>query len=583
VDRIFLAGLVREIASVVCGSRVRSVRIDSDPHAVSLAVSRSSGRHELVLHITPGVAGLYPRELSREYGSASPREAKLRKLLGSSEIVTVEAAELDRVVTIELAETRLTGNKRRRAIVLELVPVRTGAYIVDLDSSRVVEVSATGTPRLALGDRYRPLDPPPHASPPAGDAAELERRIRAAGGGIDRATLLSATGWTPLLVKELRFLIEGGEPIGSAFEALQHRLRNPRPVLYEDPDNPRTVLLSPIELDSESRMRPRVMESFNAAMTEAIRVSVHVEKSIGLRRRLEALVSKRLQKLRALKRKLEAERRRLPEPGVLRQRGETLLAGMGRAERVEDSRVRLPDVFDPEEGWVEIEIDPRLGLSDNAQKMFRRSRKMERKKLELERRLDEIELVLTYLEGVRVSVDDALELEELEAIRRELEDQGLGTREDDRSLSRPRREKKLPPRKIYTRRGSVVLVGRSARSNVELTFDLAKPEDLWFHAAGMPGSHVVLKLGESTEADEHDEEDILEAAGYAAYFSKGRQGSYVEVMVTERKNVSKIKGAPPGLVKVERMRTLRVRPTPPETMEDTAKAPESSDDIIGER
>lgn len=569
MDRIFLAGLVREVASLVCGTRVRSVRLDSDQHALSLAVGRAPARYELVLHISPGVAGLYTRELLRDFGSASPREAKLRKLLGSSEIVSVEMAELDRVVTIELVETRLTGNKRRRAIVLELVPVRTGAYVIDLDSSRVVEVLAAGTPRLAIGERYRPLDPPPHASAPAGDAVELERRIRASGGRIDRAALLSATGWTPLLVKELIFLIEGGESLSSAFEILHHRLRDPRPVLYEDPDDPRAKSLSPIELDSESRKRPRVMESFNAAMTEAIHLSVRAEKSTALRRRLEALVSKRLQKLRVLKRKLEAERRRLPESGVLRQRGETLLAGMGRAERVGDSRVRLPDVFHPDERWLEIEIDPRLGLAENAERMFRRSRKTERKKLELERRLDEIEHQLTYLEGVRMTLDDALELEELDVIRRELEDQGVGTREGDRRASRPHREKKLPPRKFYTRRGSVVLVGRSARSNVELTFHLAKPEDLWLHAAGMPGSHVVLKLGESAEAHE---DDILEAAGYAAYFSKGRQDSYVEVMVTERKNVSKIKGAPPGLVRVERMRTLRVRPTPPEAVDDPERA-----------
>jgi predicted ribosome quality control (RQC) complex YloA/Tae2 family protein len=85
---------------------------------------------------------------------------------------------------------------------------------------------------------------------------------------------------------------------------------------------------------------------------------------------------------------------------------------------------------------------------------------------------------------------------------------------------------------------------------------------LWFHASGIPGSHVVLKLAGAVEADE---QEIAEAAGYAAHFSKGRNDAHVDVMVTARRHVTKIKGAPPGLVRVERTRTVRVRPTPPES------------------
>jgi predicted ribosome quality control (RQC) complex YloA/Tae2 family protein len=191
--------------------------------------------------------------------------------------------------------------------------------------------------------------------------------------------------------------------------------------------------------------------------------------------------------------------------------------------------------------------------------MFRRSRKAERTEVALRKRLEELEQQLTYVEGVRVSLDDATDLDELESIRREMEEQNLLASEKT-GVRTHGDTKRLPPRSFTTHRGNVVLVGRSARSNVELTFRLAGPDDLWLHASGMPGSHVVLKR---SGPNEPDDEDILEAAGYAAYFSKGRHDTHVEVMVTARRNVAKIKGAPPGLVRVANVKTVRVRPKLP--------------------
>ena len=514
-----------------------------------------------------------PSEIARKTGRARPREAKLEKLLASSVIVSVDMSELDRVVTIVLEQTRLSGKKRHLALVIELLAVRKSVYVIDVDSSNVVDCLSTGTARLATGDRYRALDPPPYASLPAANADELERRIAEATpegpdkpnkpnkeDELDNATLLSATGWTPLLVKEMQFLIkEKGESPASAFDNLQNRLRASRPVMYVNPERTSTVLLSPITLESETELEPRPMASFDAVMAEAVRLTGDAERSQALGQRLGSAVSRRDKSLRTLRQKLVRQQGQLPQPAELRQKGETLLAGLRQAERIDDTHVRLPDPFHPEGRPIEMEIDPRFGLPENAERMFRRSRKVERTEVALRRRLEQVEQQLTYAEGVRVSLNDATALDELESIRREMEEQDLlapektSVRSDDGT-------KRLPPRSFTTHRGNVVLVGRSARSNAELTFRLAKPVDLWLHALGMPGSHVVLKRSGSIEPDE---EEILEAAGYAAYFSKGRNDTYVDVMVTARRNVSKLKGAPPGLVRVSNVKTVRVRPKPP--------------------
>src|SRR5258706_9889849 len=96
--------------------------------------------------------------------------------------------------------------------------------------------------------------------------------------------------------------------------------------------------------------------------------------------------------------------------------------------------------------------------------------------------------------------------------------------------------------------GRVVLVGKGARENDELTFGAASPEDFWFHVADYSGSHVVVRNpGKEKDLDK----TILEkAAELAAYFSQARNSSKVEVHYTKRKHVTKPRRAKPGLVRL---------------------------------
>jgi predicted ribosome quality control (RQC) complex YloA/Tae2 family protein len=100
-----------------------------------------------------------------------------------------------------------------------------------------------------------------------------------------------------------------------------------------------------------------------------------------------------------------------------------------------------------------------------------------------------------------------------------------------------------------------VLVGRTAGQNDTATFRLAGPDDIWFHARGVPGSHVVLR-----DSPELSEEDIEEAARLAAGYSKLREDAQVDVIYTEKKHVRKIPNAPPGQATYKNERTIRVAP-----------------------
>lgn len=107
--------------------------------------------------------------------------------------------------------------------------------------------------------------------------------------------------------------------------------------------------------------------------------------------------------------------------------------------------------------------------------------------------------------------------------------------------------------------GLTILVGRDDQSNDELTFDLAHPNDLWFHVHGAPGSHVILQCG--ADGIEPDKTDIEEAAALAAWFSKLRQGGQVPVHYCYAKHISKPKQAPAGTVSIRQEKRVKVRPS----------------------
>jgi predicted ribosome quality control (RQC) complex YloA/Tae2 family protein len=105
--------------------------------------------------------------------------------------------------------------------------------------------------------------------------------------------------------------------------------------------------------------------------------------------------------------------------------------------------------------------------------------------------------------------------------------------------------------------GARIFVGRSPRENLEVTFRIAKPDDLWFHARGIPGSHVVLQPAPGEPAADAD---MDRAADFAALHSRARSSQRVEIDYTERKYVRKQRDAAPGMVWYTNQRTRVGRP-----------------------
>jgi predicted ribosome quality control (RQC) complex YloA/Tae2 family protein len=106
--------------------------------------------------------------------------------------------------------------------------------------------------------------------------------------------------------------------------------------------------------------------------------------------------------------------------------------------------------------------------------------------------------------------------------------------------------------------------GQGDADNDALTFDVAEPRDFWLHvASGVPGSHVVVR---NPDALEELPRHVLErAAALAAWHSKARGSrGKVEVHVCRAADVSKIRGAPAGEVRLRRWDSIKVYATAPE-------------------
>jgi predicted ribosome quality control (RQC) complex YloA/Tae2 family protein len=141
-----------------------------------------------------------------------------------------------------------------------------------------------------------------------------------------------------------------------------------------------------------------------------------------------------------------------------------------------------------------------------------------------------------------------------------LSSQALG--KDTKSLIQKTKQKQLQFRTFLTESGAEILVGRNNRDNDFLTFKFARPDDLWFHAQDVPGSHVLLKRKD--KKTEPTTEQIRQAARIAAYYSKAREEKKASVVYTQAKYVRKPKKAKPGLALVEREKSVLVEPKLPD-------------------
>ncbi|HYJ87310.1 MAG TPA: NFACT RNA binding domain-containing protein [Pyrinomonadaceae bacterium] len=301
----------------------------------------------------------------------------------------------------------------------------------------------------------------------------------------------------------------------------------------------------------EIRISRGKFPTLSAAIDEHYR-SLEIDQAFESRTaRLASKARKDIAKQRKLKANLETDLRNHGSPEEHKRLGDLLLANISNAERVGD-KVKLRDYYADDAPLIKLDLDSNISLSEAASEAFARYSKSKRAIEELGSRLVQIERQLTELEEKQTRLLEAI------AARDEKTLAEFEAPKEKKPVARKKSSAGLPGMRRYlSSDGYEVIIGRTARDNDRLTFREARPNDLWLHAGDYPGSHVIVR---NSSRKEIPHRTIVEAAQLAAKFSQASKDAKVNIHYTQRKFLSKPKGAAPGLVRLSKFRSITVEP-----------------------
>jgi predicted ribosome quality control (RQC) complex YloA/Tae2 family protein len=557
-DSLALAAVAGEIRACL-GARFAGVRQPSpDTITIALAPDRTV-RHLLgCIHPQRSRVHFAPRPEATE--RLSPFGTLIRSRLAEARLSAVEQPRFNRV--LRLGFDALEG---RVWFVAEVMGRHSNLILAD---DRVVlgalkVVSAEMSPRRPVLPGRPYLVPP--ADRPTPDALALEALRGLLESPLPLARRLSQTvlGISPTMAREIaaRAGAEAERPAEAAAGAAAAILGVLReigatldsgafaPTFYTE--ETRAAAFAPFPMRIFARWTAHPTATMSEAVDRFSRDAAGASPIEERRAQLAASVGAALRKRGAA---LDQNRRALAEAEAAeryRVMGDLILT-YARNARPRDVALRVPDHT---AGGAEIEIplDPALTPSENAQRYFRRYAKARAAARAIPARIGQLEAEARALRAALVQIEAAGSSDDLWEIRSDLTVAGSAGR-----APRGRPPVRSGPRRYLTADGATILVGRSARENDRITFHEAGPDDLWFHARGLAGAHVVLKAGGRPA-----ESSITAAAQAAAYYSEGRHDAQVAVDCVPRKRVHKPRGAAPGAVTYSEERTLRVAPALP--------------------
>jgi predicted ribosome quality control (RQC) complex YloA/Tae2 family protein len=268
---------------------------------------------------------------------------------------------------------------------------------------------------------------------------------------------------------------------------------------------------------------------------------------------MRSKLTRSLRQQRTLREHLHEDLVRHGDPEAHKRTGDLLLANVATAVR-DGNKVRITDYYAEGAPLIELEVDENRSLQDEAAARFRQYTKAKRAAGEIAERLKQIDREMAAMDR---------RLEQLDQIIQARDETALDSFEKPKPAPKVQPKKSAKTEKISGVRrylstdGYEILVGRAARDNDNLTFRIAQPNDLWMHAGDYPGSHVVVR---NPTRKEIPQRTIIEAAQLAGRFSQASDDTKVVVHYTERKFLSKPKGAAPGLVRMSRFRSITVEP-----------------------
>ena len=563
-DAYFLTAVLEEVRRKCTGARVDKIHQPSRDTLILHLRGRES-REKLLFAANPTAPRLHLTAASPENPAEPPMFCMLlRKHLLGAKLAEITQPPMERAAAFTFDCTDEMGFPVQKRLVAELMGRTCNLYLLGpegriLDCLRRIGLDETARRPALPGLHYQEPEPVHKENPltfqsyvnlltePGADI--LSDRLMDSLGGLSplvcREAALFAAGSTDARVSSLN-VDSAADKLGLFFH---EHLNHPRPYVYTLPDGtPKQFAFCPIRQYGGCQEAPSFGALLDSFYTLRDRKDAMRQKSQAVRKTVQNLCTRLTRKMALQEKELEAtyDRERL------RQLGDILTANIHRITKGQ-TKITCEDFYDENMAPVEINLSPILSPQQNAAKFYKDYARMKNAEKELTHQLTLGETELTYLKSVLDELNRAQTDAELEVIKQELQEQGYLRPEGNRK--RPR-QGRLSPMRFESTDGYPIYVGRNNRQNEELTFRLARKDDIWCHASKVHGSHVIISCGGTTPPDD----TITQAAQLAAYYSETGDGQNVPVDVTAVKQVKKIPGGKPGMVIYHTYKTVIANP-----------------------
>ena len=490
----------------------------------------------------------------------------LRKHLSGARLTTVTQLPMERLAVFTFDCIDELGDPVQKKLVAELMGRTCNLYLLGpdgriLDCLRRIGLDETSKRPALPGLLYQEPEKVQKQNPLEWGLENYVNLLTAPGSDVLADRLMDTLGGlSPLVCREAALFAAGdvdarveGLDISATAEKLLHffqeNLKHPEPWYYAQADGmPKQFAFCPIREYGSCQKA----ESFTGLLDQYYivrdRKDAMRQKSQSLRKTVSNLCQRIQRKLAIQEKELEAtfDRERL------RQLGDIVTANIHRIVKG-TTTLEAEDFYDEEMKTIQIPISPILSPQQNAAKFYKDYTRMKNAEKELTKQIELGQQELKYLQSVLDELNRAQTEPELEEIRQELSAGGYVRLDAARKRMK---QQKLSPMRFESTDGYPIYVGRNNRQNDELTFKLARKDDIWLHAQKVHGSHVIISCGGVKPPDD----TITQAAQLAAYYSESTGGQNIPVDVTPVKQVKKLSGAKPGMVIYHTYNTVIVNP-----------------------
>lgn len=555
-DGITIANVVKECKDRLTGGRIYKIA-QPEKDELLLTIKANMGmQYRLLISADASLPLIYITDKNKQSPMSAPNFCMLlRKHLQNARIVAITQPGLERIVRIEVEHLNELGDVCRKFLIAEIMGKHSNIIFCDdknmiIDSIKHISGMVSSVREVLPGRDYFIPETQNKNNPLEVDITAFETAVTEKAMSVYKALYASFTGISPIVANEICYLakIDASMPVNvlekCQIEVLYEVFSKVLSAVEQGEFTPNIVYEfgAPVEYASipltiynekDAHLFSTISEVLEVYYAEKNTITRIRQKSVDLRRIVQTALERNVKKY-------DLQIKQMQDTGKKDQYkvyGE-LLNTYGYS--VEEGAKSMEALNYYTNEMITIPLNPLFSTGENAKKYFDKYGKLKRTYEALLTLTKETKEEIDHLESISTALDIAKQEEDLVQIKEELTQSGYIRRKGNAK----RVKVTSKPFHYISSDGFHMYVGKNNFQNDELTFQFAIGNDWWFHAKGIPGSHVIVK----TNGAQLPDRTFEEAGRLAAYYSKGKGQEKVEIDYTEKKNVKKPNGGKPGFV-----------------------------------